>query len=109
MLGDVQGTRSNLQSALLHYFLSRGINEEDIGELILEDVVAQRGKEARERDRTDERHIYTSKTSLGFLTVNLGNFARGRKYTLPAAYAECVTTRDNAGVGPMVQSFHFAQ
>ena len=88
MPGDVQGTRSNLKNALLHYFLSYGINKEEIGELVLEDVVSQRGMEVRERDRTDEGHIYTSKASLGFLTVHLGNFARGRKYTLPAVCAD---------------------
>ena len=103
-LGDVRGTRSNLQNTLLHYFLSCGINKEEIAELILDDAVANRAMELRERDRTDEGRIYTSTTSLGFLTVHLGNFVRGRKYTLPAAYAEFFDERDNAGVGPMVQS-----
>ena len=103
MLGDVQGTRSNLQNALLHYFLSCGISKEEIGELVLDDAAAQRAQETHDRDRTDG-HIYTSKTSLGFLTVNLGNFARGHKNTMPAVYQEFFTTLDDAGVGPMLQS-----
>ena len=41
---------------------------------------------------------------LDFLTVNLGNFVRGRKHTLPAVYAGFLDERDSAGVGPMVQS-----
>ena len=48
--------------------------------------------------------IFTSRASLGFLTVNLGNFVRGRKYTLPAVYEGFFNTRDDSGVGPMVQS-----
>ena len=103
-LGVVQGTRSNLQSALLHYFLSCGIYKEEVGELILDDTVANKAMELRERDRTDEGHNCTSKTSLGFVAVNLGNFVRGRKYTLPAVYAGFFDEPDSAGVGPMAQS-----
>ena len=83
-LGDVRGTRSDLQNTLLHRFLSCGFNKEEVGELVLEDAVANRAMELREKDRTDAGHIYTSKNSLGFLTVNLSNFATRRKYTLPA-------------------------
>ena len=98
-LEDVRVTCSNLQNALLHYFLSCVINKEEVGELILNDAVACRAMELRERDRTDDGHIYTSNNSLGFLTVNLG-----AKNTLPAVYAELIDERDSAGVGPMVQS-----
>ena len=70
-------------------------------------VVAQRGMEARERDRTDEGHIYTSKTSLGFLTVNLSNFARGRKCTCLLSmlgFSLLVTTEDLAH-GSVIDTF----
>ena len=90
--------------ALLHYFLSCGINKEEVGEIILDDAVATRAMELRERDRADDGHIYTSKNSLGFLTVSLGNFVRGRKNIFPAVYAALIDERDSAGVGPMVQS-----
>ena len=49
-LEDVPGIRSNLQNALLHYFLSCGINKEEVGELIRDDAVASRAMELRERD-----------------------------------------------------------
>ena len=35
-LESVRGTRGNLQNSLLHNFLSRGINKEEIGELMLD-------------------------------------------------------------------------
>ena len=80
---------------MLHYFLSCGINKEEVGELILDDAVATRAMELGERDLTDDGHIYTSKNSLGFLTVNLGDFVRGRKNTLPAVYAAFIDERDH--------------
>ena len=78
--------------------------QEEVGKLILDDAVGSRAMEFRESYRTDDGHIHASKDSLGFLTVNLGNFVRGRKTTLPAVYAELIDERDSAGAGPMVQS-----
>ena len=98
-------TRSNLQNAFLHYFLSCGIDKEEVGKLILDDAAATRVMELRVSDRTDDGHVYTSKNSLGLLTVNLGNFVRGRNNTLPAVYAALIDEHDSAGVGPMVQSW----
>ena len=103
-LGVVQGTCSDLQNALLHYFLSCGINKEEAGELILDNPESNRGMDRRTRDRNDEGHTYASKPSVGCLIVNWGNFVRGHKYTLPAVYAEFFNERDSAGLGPMVQS-----
>ena len=103
-LEDVRGTRGNLQNALLNHVLSWGINNEEVGELILDDSVTNKAMEHRERDQTDDGHIYTSKINLGFLTVNLGNFVRGRNNTLPPVSAEFIDEQHDAGVGPMVKS-----
>ena len=48
--------------------------------------------------------VYTSKESLSVLTVNLGNFVRGRKKTVPAKYAQLVDRKDDSGVGPLVKA-----
>ena len=45
-----------------------------------------------------------SKIGLGYLTVNLGNFVRGRKNTLPKVYAGIIDELDDSGVGPMLKS-----
>ena len=82
-LESVRGTRSALQNSLLHTFLSCGINKEEIGELTLDHPEVDKAMKHRERDQTTDGHVYTSKIGLGYLTVNLGNFVRGRKSTLP--------------------------
>ena len=80
------------------------INKEEIGELMLDHPEVDKAMEHRERDQTTDGHVYTSKISLGYLTVNLGNFVRGRKSTLPKVYAEFIDQPDDSGVGPMVKS-----
>ena len=103
-LESVRGTRSALQNSLLHNFLSCGINKEEIGELTLDHPEVDKAMKHREREQTTDGHVYTSKIGLGYLTVNLGNFVRGRKSTLPKVYAEFIDELDDSGVGPMVKS-----
>ena len=103
-LESVRGTRSALQNSLLHNFLSCGINKEEIGELTLDHPEVDKAMQHRERDQTTDGHVYTSKIGLGYLTVNLGNFVRGRKSTLPKVYAEFIDELDDSGAGPMVKS-----
>ena len=80
-LEDVRGTRGNLQNFLLHHFLSCGINKEEVGELVLDDSVTNKAMEHRERDQTNDGHIYTSEIKLGFLT-QLGEFCeRAQKHS----------------------------
>ena len=102
-LESVRGTRGTLQNSLLHNFLSCGIDKEEIGELVLDHPEVNKAMEHRERDKNTDGHVNTSKLNLGFLTVNLGNFVRGRKNTLPAVYADFIDEKDDAGVGPMVK------
>ena len=103
-LESVRGTRGTLQNSLLHHFLSCGIDKEEIGELTLDHPEVEKTIQHRERDQTTFGHVYTSKIGLGYLTVNLGNFVRGRKNTLPKVYAGIVDELDDSGVGPMVNS-----
>ena len=71
---------------------------------MLDHPEVDKAMEHRERAQTTDGHVYTSKISLGYLTVNLGNFVRGRKSTLPTVCAEFIDTLDDSGVGPMVKS-----
>ena len=103
-LESVRGTRGTLQNSLLHHFLSCGIDKEEIGELTLDHPEVEKTIQHRERDQATFGHVYTSKIGLGYLTVNLGNFVRGRKNTLPKVYAGIVDELDDSGVGPMVKS-----
>ena len=105
-LESVRGTRGTLQNSLLHHFLSCGIDKEEIGELTLDHSEVEKTIHHRERDQTTFGHVYTSKIGLGYLTVNGGNFVRGRKNTLPKVYAGVVDELDDSGVGPMVKSLH---
>ena len=79
-------------------------HKEEIGELTLDHPEVEKAIQHRERDQTTFGHVYTSKIGLGYLTVNLGNFVRGRKNTLPKVYAGIVDELDDSGVGPMVKS-----
>ena len=89
---------------MLHHFLSCGIDKEEIGELTLDHPEVEKTIHHRERDQTTFGHVDTSKIGLGYLTVNLGNFVRGRKNTLPKVYAGVVDELDDSRVGPMVKS-----
>ena len=83
------GTREQLQNAMLHYFLAGKIAVKEVGDLILED------EETCFREEFDTSRdgppAYTSKESLAFLTVNLGNFIRGRKNAIPEKFANLPT------------------
>ena len=79
------GTREELENAVLHYFLACKITAEEAGDLILEDEMAYH--QGNIDVMQDGPPVYTSKDTLSILTVNLGNFVRGRKKTVPAQYA----------------------
>ena len=67
-LGAIQGTRTELQNALLHYFLGRGLSEEEVDDLVREE--AHESFDSVRRNRINGQHIYTFKPNLGFLTAN---------------------------------------
>ena len=96
------GTQEELQNAMLHYFLACKITAEEAGDLVLED------EQAYHQANTDIMlggpPVYTSKEALSILTVNLGNFVRGRKKTAPEKFAAHVDRKDYNGVGPLVKS-----
>ena len=87
------GTRNELQNAMLHYFLACKITAEEAGDLVLEDETAYRQGNAD--TMADGPPVYTTKDSLSILTVNLGNFARGRKKTLPEKFAQHLDNKDH--------------
>ena len=96
------GTRNELQNAMLHYFLACKITAEEAGDLVLEDENAYHQGNAD--TMADGPPVYTTKDSLSILTVNLGNFARGRKKTLPEKFAQHLDNRDHTQVSPLVKS-----
>ena len=96
------GTQEELQNAMLHYFLACKITAEEAGDLVLEDEQAYH--QANTDIMLDGPPVYTSKEALSILTVNLGNFVRGRKKTVPEKFAAHVDRKDYNGVGPLVKS-----
>ena len=96
------GTQQELENAMLHYFLACKITAAEAGDLVLEDEQAYH--QANTDIMLDGPPVYTSKEALSILTVNLGNFVRGRKKTVPAKFAEHVDRKDYNGVGPLVKS-----
>ena len=96
------GAREQLQNAMLQYVLACKITAEEAGDLILEDEKAHH--QGNVDIMQDGPPVYTSKEALSILTVNLGNFIRGRKKSAPAKYAQFVDRKDSSGVGPLVKS-----
>ena len=79
-------TREELLNAMLHYVLSAGVDEDDIGDLSLDKMpnpylfrfgLAEDGPVP----------VYTSKSKYAAL---IGNLSRGRKYTAPSAYSDLI-------------------
>ena len=95
------GTQEELQNAMLHYFLACKITAEEAGDLVLEDEQAYH--QANTDIMLDGPPVYTSKEALSILTVNLGNFVRGRKKTVPEKFAAHVDRKDYNGIGPLVK------
>ena len=96
------GTLEELENAMLHYFLACKITAEEAGDLVLEDEQAYH--QGNTDIMLDGPPVYTSKDTLSILTVNLGNFVRGRKKTVPAKFAQHVDRKDYDSVGPLVKS-----
>eukprot|EP00439_Symbiodinium_sp_Y106_P038507 s5091_g4.t1 len=80
-------TREELLDAMLRYFLSVGVDEDDIGGLSLDKMpnpslfrfgLAEDGPVP----------VYTSKSKYAALILDLGNLSRGRKHTAPSAYSD---------------------
>ena len=78
------------------------ITAEEAGDLVLEDEQAYH--QGNTDIMLDGPPVHTSKDTLNILTVNLGNFVRGRKKTVPAKFAQHVDHKDYNGVGPLVKS-----
>ena len=97
-------SREELLNAMLHYFLATGVDEEDIGDLSLDKIpnpsffrfgLAEDGPVP----------VFTSKTKYTALILNLGNLARGRRKSTPAAFADYIYTDDTADtMGSLVKS-----
>ena len=85
------GTQEELQNAMLHYFLACKITAEEAGDLVLEDEQAY--DKTNNDIMLDGPPVYASKEALSILTVNLGNFVRGRKKTAPESLQHTSTVR----------------
>ena len=82
-------TREELLNAMLHLFLSAGVNEEEVGDLSLDKMPnPQLFRYGLGEDGPVP--IYTSKTKYTALILNLGNFVRGRKKTAPSAFSDYI-------------------
>ena len=95
------GTLQELEN-VLHYFLACKITAEEAGDLVLEDEQAYH--QGNTDIMLDGPPVYTSKDTLSILTVNLGNFVRGRKKTVPAKFAQHVDSKEYDGVGLLAKS-----
>ena len=82
-------TREELLNAMLHLFLSAGVDEDEVGDLSLDKVPTPQlfrygvGEEG-------PVPIYTSKTKYTALILNLGNFVRGRKRSAPSSFSDYI-------------------
>ena len=82
-------TREELLNAMLHLFLSAGVDEEEVGDLSLDKMPnPQLFRYGLGEDGPVP--IYTSKTKYTALILNLGNFIRGRKKTAPSAFSDYI-------------------
>ena len=82
-------TREELLNAMLHLFLSVGVDEDEVGDLSLDKMPNPQlfryglGEEG-------PVPIYTSKTKYTALILNLGNFVRGRKKSAPSTFSDYI-------------------
>ena len=82
-------TREELLNAMLHLFLSVGVDEEEVGDLSLDKMPnSQLFRYGLGEDGPVP--IYTSKTKYTALILNLGNFIRGRKKTAPSTFSDYI-------------------
>ena len=82
-------TREELLNAMLHLFLSAGVDEEEVGNLSLDKMPnSQLFRYGLGEDGPVP--IYTSKTKYTALILNLGNFVRGRKKTAPSTFSDYI-------------------
>ena len=82
-------TREELLNAMLHLFLSAGVDEEEVGNLSLDKMPnPQLFRYGLGEDGPVP--IYTSKTKYTALILNLGNFIRGRKKTAPSTFSDYI-------------------
>ena len=76
--------REELMHAMLHYFLSAGVDEDEIGDLSLDKIPnPQLHRFGLAEDAPVP--VYTCKSKYTALIANLGSFVRGRKRTAPSA------------------------
>ena len=82
-------TREELLNAMLHLFLSAGVDEEEVGDLSLDKTPnSQLFRYGLGEDGPVP--IYTSKTKYTALILNLGNFVRGRKKKAPSTFSDYI-------------------
>ena len=79
--------REELMNAMLHYFLAAGVDEEEIGDLSLDQMPnPQFHRFGLAEDAPVP--VFTRKSKYAALIVNLGSFVRGRKQTAPSAFSD---------------------
>eukprot|EP00439_Symbiodinium_sp_Y106_P027882 s9383_g3.t1 len=88
-------TREELLNAMLHLFLSVGVDKEEVGDLSLDKMPnPQLFRYGLGEDGPVP--IYPSKTKYTALILNLGNFIRGRKKTAPSTFSDYIE-HDSSG------------
>ena len=92
-------TREELMNAMLHYFLTAGADEEEIGDLSLDKMPnPQLHRFGLAEDAPVP--VFTCKSKYAALIANLGSFIRGRKQTAPSAFSDYLdfdSTRPSKG------------
>ena len=83
-------TREELLNAMLHFFLSAGVDEDDVGDLSLDKMPNAQLFRYGVGDEGPVP-IYTSKTKYTALILNLGNFVRGRERSAPSQIISSAT------------------
>ena len=80
-------------NAMLHYFIGCSVSLSEIGDLSL-DKIPDPWVHNFGLHKDDPIPIYTLRSSCTILTVNLGNFIRGRKRTMPLVHRDVINKSD---------------
>ncbi len=101
-LSSKGGTREQLQNAMLHYFLACSISMDEVGDIAI-DEAEEFYRQFVEEERTGAR-LYQSKDRLSVMVLNLGNFVRGKKNTVPPAYSDHIEELETKPPGIFIKS-----
>ena len=97
-------SRTELMNAMLHYFIGCSISLSEVGDLSLDKIPDPRVHNFGLHE-DDPIPIYTSRSSCTILPVNLGNFIRGGKRTVPSVFRDVIDeSMDEETVCPLVKS-----